>query len=179
MKVGVFLGSVRDGRTGEAVAAWALDELAVRGDGNSYELIDLKDHPLAPGTAIPPREVENGEYADSDTRAWAQLIGGYDAFIFVTPEYNASIPGPMKSAFDLLFGEWTGKPVGFVGYGADGAATARKHWVEIVTSIGMKPVEAQVGFTFQEHFPEFNFTPGEAGAATLGALADELTSGAK
>ena len=177
MKIAVFLGSIRKGRTGENVAAWAMEQLRARGDGNTYELVDLAKQDLDPQTSIPPRQVENGDYDNPKTRAWAQLIGGFDGFIFLTPEYNASVPGPMKDAYDLLYAEWTGKPVGLVGYGSDGAATARKHWNDIVTRVGMKPASTQVAYTFEEHFPDFTFVPGEQGEAAFSALMDELTSG--
>lgn len=173
-----FSGSIREGRTGEKVAAWALEQLQGRGDGHTYELVDLKAQDLNPMTAIPPRQLENGDYANPKTRQWAELIDSFDGFVFVTPEYNASVPGPMKDAYDLLFSEWTNKPIGFVGYGSDGATTARKHWNDIVTRVGMKPVSAEAAFTFAKYFPDFQFTPGEEGTAALHALADELTSAA-
>jgi NAD(P)H-dependent FMN reductase len=44
-------------------------------------------------------------------------IGSFDAFVFVTPEYNGSIPGALKDAIDFLYAEWNDKAAGFVGYG--------------------------------------------------------------
>jgi NAD(P)H-dependent FMN reductase len=35
----------------------------------------------------------------------------------VTPEYNHSFPGPLKTAIDALKAPWQAKPVGFVAYG--------------------------------------------------------------
>ncbi|WIM72186.1 NADPH-dependent FMN reductase [Corynebacterium suedekumii] len=99
-------------------------------------------------------------------------------FIFVTPEYNASVPGPMKDAYDLLYAEWTGKPIGFIGYGSDAARTAVSHWNDIVGRVGMTIVPAQAEFTFEEHFPEYVFTPGEQGTTWINAIADELIDAA-
>ncbi|MDO5511438.1 NADPH-dependent FMN reductase [Corynebacterium sp.] len=174
MKIAVFVGSIREGRTGITIGQWAIEQLEARRDGHTYELVDILEQNLNPNTAVPPRMVEDGNYADPATRAWAQLIGGFDAFIFVTPEYNASVPGPMKDAYDLLFAEWTGKPIGFIGYGSDAARTAVSHWNDIVTRVGMVLTPAQAEFTFQEHFPDFVFTPGEQGEAWINAIADEL-----
>ena len=172
MKIAVFVGSIREGRTGITIGQWAIEQLEARNDGHEYLLIDN------PNTAVPPRMVANGEYADPKTLAWAELIGGVDAFIFVTPEYNASVPGPMKDAYDLLFAEWTGKPIGFIGYGSDAARTAVSHWNDIVGRVGMTIVPAQAEFTFEEHFPEFVFTPGEQGTTWINAIADELVDAA-
>lgn len=174
MKIAVFVGSIREGRTGIHIGQWAIDQLEARNDGHTYQLVDILEQNLNPNTAIPPRMVENGAYADPQTLAWAELIGGFDAFIFVTPEYNASVPGPMKDAYDLLFAEWTGKPIGFIGYGSDAARTAISHWDDITSRVGMIGIPAQAEFTFQDHFPDFQFTPGEQGTVWINAIADEL-----
>ncbi|GAB2504624.1 NADPH-dependent FMN reductase [Corynebacterium atrinae] len=178
MKIAVFVGSIREGRSGITIGQWAIEQLEARHDGNEYVLVDLKEQDLNPMTANPPRMVKNGDYADPKTRAWAELIGQFDAFIFVTPEYNASIPGPMKDAYDQLFEEWTGKPVGFIGYGAGAARTSVAHWHDIVGRVGMKLVPAQAEFSFTEHFPDMVFTPGQQGIDWVNAIADELIDAA-
>lgn len=178
MKIAVFVGSIREGRTGITIGQWAIEQLEARNDGHEYLLIDILEQDINPNTAVPPRMVANGEYADPKTLAWAELIGGVDAFIFVTPEYNASVPGPMKDAYDLLYAEWTGKPIGFIGYGSDAARTAVSHWNDIVGRVGMTIVPAQAEFTFEEHFPEYVFTPGEQGTTWINAIADELIDAA-
>ena len=178
MKIAVFVGSIREGRTGITIGQWAIEQLEARNDGHEYLLIDILEQDLNPNTAVPPRMVANGEYADPKTLAWAELIGGYDAYIFVTPEYNASVPGPMKDAYDLLYAEWAGKPISFIGYGSDAARTAVSHWNDIVGRVGMTIVPAQAEFTFEEHFPEYVFTPGEQGTTWINAIADELIDAA-
>src|SRR5262245_16361444 len=57
-----------------------------------------------------------------------------DAVMFVTPEYNRSIPGVLKNALDHAsrpYGQsaWAGKPAGIVGasIGAVGTAVAQAH----------------------------------------------------
>ncbi|MCT2047576.1 NAD(P)H-dependent oxidoreductase [Corynebacterium sanguinis] len=176
MNIGVFLGSIREGRTGIDVATWVMQQLHVRADGHTYHLIDLVEQDLNPNNAAEPKGVKDGAYADEKTRAWAKLMDGFDAFIFVTAEYNASVPGPLKDAFDLLFAEWTGKLVALVGYGSDGASTSRKHWADIFNRVGMKLVSTQAGFSFKEHFPEATFIPGEPGGEWVNSIADELTA---
>ncbi len=61
-------------------------------------------------------------------------IKSASAVIFVTPEYNRSIPGVLKNALDNAsrpYGDsaWTGKPVGILGasIGAIGSALAQQH----------------------------------------------------
>jgi chromate reductase, NAD(P)H dehydrogenase (quinone) len=61
-------------------------------------------------------------------------ISAARALIFVTPEYNRSIPGVLKNAIDHAsrpYGQsaWAGKPAGVIGasIGAPGAAMAQQH----------------------------------------------------
>jgi chromate reductase len=69
--------------------------------------------------------------------------------IFVTPEYNRSIPGVLKNAIDhgsRPYGQsaWTGKPAGILGVseGALGSALAQQHLRAILASLDM-PTLAQ------------------------------------
>ena len=61
-------------------------------------------------------------------------IAAAQGLLFVTPEYNRSIPGVLKNALDQgsrLYGQnaWAGKPAGVVGIsvGAVGTAVAQQH----------------------------------------------------
>jgi NAD(P)H-dependent FMN reductase len=40
-----------------------------------------------------------GQYAGEHTKQWAEKIGSYDGFIFVTPEYNHSTLGGRVRVF--------------------------------------------------------------------------------
>ena len=69
--------------------------------------------------------------------------------MFVTPEYNRSIPGVLKNAIDLAsrpYGQnvWAGKPAGVLGAstGAIGTAMAQQHLRNILAYLDV-PVFAQ------------------------------------
>ena len=68
-----------------------------------------------------------GQYANEHTKEWAAKIASFDAYIFVTPEYNHSTSGALKNAIDYLFAEWNNKAAGFVSYGSLGGARAVEH----------------------------------------------------
>jgi len=53
-----------------------------------------------------------GQYRDKHTHKWARTIASYDAFVFVTPEYNRSVPASLKNAIDFLYNEWSNKVAG-------------------------------------------------------------------
>lgn len=174
MKIAVFVGSIRNGRHGRTIGQWALDHLQGRGDGNTYELVDLFEQDLDQLTAAVPPAMANGAYDEAKTTSWSETIKSYEGFVFVTPEYNASVPGTMKNAFDLLKVEWEGKPVGFLSYGSAGGVRAVNHWRDIVANVGMLPLDAQASFSFEDHFVDFQFAPNEQSAEHLEAVADEL-----
>jgi NAD(P)H-dependent FMN reductase len=54
---------------------------------------------------------------DADPTTFREVIAGADAVVVVTPEYNHSFPGPLKTAIDGLREEWFATPIGFITYG--------------------------------------------------------------
>src|SRR5690242_18263153 len=124
IKVAIIVGSTRPGRNGEAVANWVYD-IANKRDDAEYELVDLRDFPLPHLDEALPASL--GQYANQHTKDWAAKIGGYDAFVFVTPEYNHSTSAVLKNAIDYLNAEWNNKAAGFVSYGGAGGARAVEH----------------------------------------------------
>ena len=70
-----------------------------------------------------------------------------DAILFVTPEYNYSIPGVLKNAIDWAsrpYGDnaWNGKPVAVMGasVGMLGTARAQYHLRQVFVFLNMYPV---------------------------------------
>ncbi|HEU5187563.1 MAG TPA: NAD(P)H-dependent oxidoreductase [Candidatus Saccharimonadales bacterium] len=116
MTIGVILGSTRPERFGEKPAQWLMD-LTKKFPEATFTLIDLAEQnlPFLDEAIIPAY----GNYQNSHTKKWAELIAGLDGFVVITSEYNHSIPAALKNAFDYLLSEWSYKPVGFIGYGAD------------------------------------------------------------
>lgn len=73
-----------------------------------------------------------------------QQIAAAQGVLFVTPEYNRSIPGVLKNAIDLAsrpYGQsaWAGKPAGILGVsvGAIGSALAQQHLRNILAYLDM------------------------------------------
>jgi NAD(P)H-dependent FMN reductase len=140
LRIGVIVGSVREGRKGISVAEWVLR--SATGRDVSYELIDLAELGLPHLTEpVPPMR---GHYTGERTKAWSELVAGFDGFIIVTAEYNHGIPGVLKNALDHLYAEWSGKPVGFVGYGVVGGARAVDQLRVLAGVLGMADVQPDV-----------------------------------
>jgi len=172
--VGIVLGSVREGRFGEHVAHWVLDAATARDTDLTYQLIDLAtfDVPALTAAAVPG--AANKHYEVQAVTRWSEAIDACDGFIFVTPEYNHSVPGTMKNAFDSLGPEWAGKPVAFVGYGADGAVRAVEHWRQIVANFSMFGVRNQVALSLFDDTSENQFAPRDLKASDLDKVLTDL-----
>ena len=90
-----------------------------------------------------------------------QRIREADAILFVTPEYNYSVPGVLKNAIDWAsrpYGDsaWNGKPAAIMGasIGAIGTARAQYHLRQMFVFLNMFPInqpEVMIG-NAQERF---------------------------
>lgn len=67
-----------------------------------------------------------------------------DGYLFVTAEYNHSIPGVLKNALDHAYPEFNKKPAAFVGYGGVGGARAVEQLRLICIELQMAPTHAAV-----------------------------------
>ena len=172
--IGIIIGSIREGRTGEHVAKWVEQQAAKRDNGVNYEVVDLKEFnvPLLESATVPG--AANKQYDNEAVQNWSAKIDSLDGFVFVTPEYNHSVPGPFKNAFDSLGAEWAGKPVAFVGYGAAGGVRAVEHWRAIVKNFSMVDVRNQLDLNLFTEFTAEGFAPNERRESEFEAMLVEL-----
>lgn len=145
MKLLVVAASVRKGRAGRKVADWFVDQ--VKQDGRfEPELLDLKDADLSYELSETlAAAVQNSEYDDEATKAWAEKVKSADAVVFVSPEYNHGYPASLKNAIDHLYHEWNNKPAAFVGYGAAGAVNSHTAFLLVAQWVKMDMINARVG----------------------------------
>jgi NAD(P)H-dependent FMN reductase len=172
LKIAIVLGSTRPGRNGDAVAQWVLEQAQTRSAAD-YELVDLADFPMPLlDEAIPPSA---GQYTGEHTIAWAEKVASYDGFVFVTPEYNHSVPASLKNALDYVYAEWNNKAAAFVGYGSLGGARAVEHLRGIASELQLAHVRQSLGFSLFTDFQNFStFAPGPQHAAAAATLFDQL-----
>jgi len=148
---------------------------AAAGRDADYRLLDLADFDVSHLVAEVVPGAANKQYDDPAATAWSKAVDTCDGFVFVTPEYNHSIPGTMKNAFDSLFGEWAGKPVAFVSYGGDGGVRAVEHWRQIVANLSMRGIRNQVALDiFGEDVEDGELAPREDKQAALTRALDDL-----
>ncbi|MUL66339.1 NADPH-dependent FMN reductase [Mycobacterium sp. CBMA 234] len=175
MRIGIVIGSIREGRSGAAVGAWVAERAAQRTDAQ-FEVIDLKsfDVPLLTSATVPAAAKK--QYESDNVRRWSAAIDACDGFVFVTPEYNHGVPGALKNAVDSLGSEWSRKTVGFVSYGADGGVRAVEQWRQIIVNFQMLDVRAQVSLSLFAEFGADGFAPLERRTGELTTLLDQLIS---
>src|SRR5260370_2576996 len=124
IKTAIVVGSTRPGRKADAVARWVYEIAKTRTDAE-FEVVDIKDFNLP--LLDEPMPPSMGQYSQPHTKAWAAKIGSFDAFVFVTPEYNHGTSGALKNALDFIYREWNNKAAGFVSYGGGGGLRAGGH----------------------------------------------------
>ncbi|SEN52502.1 NAD(P)H-dependent FMN reductase [Amphibacillus marinus] len=159
LKIGIVLGSVREGRNGEAVANWVYDFAQKRSDAE-YELVDLKAYnlPLL-GSAVPE---ESQAQVNEVIAAWKEKIASFDGFIFVAPEYNHAVGGALKNALDYLNPELNNKAAGFVGYGSLGGVRAHENLRLILGELQVADVRTALTFSLMSDFENFSvFKPAD------------------
>mgnify|MGYP001249895133 FL=1 len=152
VKIGIIVGSTRPGRIGDTIAKWVHD-LAKRRTDAEFELVDIADYRLP--LLDEPMPAAFGEYSKPHTKAWSKKISEFDGYIFVTPEYNHSIPGALKNAIDFLYHEWNNKAAGIVGYGATGGASAAESLRMILAELQIADVRTQVRISLYTDFIHF------------------------
>ena len=164
IKTAIVIGSTRPGRKAETVARWVYD-IAKKRDDAEFEIVDIKDFNLP--MLDEPMSPMMGQYSQPHTKAWAAKIATFDAFVFVTPEYNHSTSGALKNALDFLYREWNNKAAGFVGYGGAGGTRAVEQLRLVMGELQIADVRAQVALSLFADFENFTvFKPGPRQEAT-------------
>ena len=174
IKVAIIVGSTRPGRKAAAVAAWVHEAAKERTDAE-LEVVDIQDFglPLL-DEAMPP---SMGQYSQPHTKAWAAKIDAFDAFVFVTPEYNHGTSAALKNAIDYLFREWNNKAAGFVSYGGAGGVRAVEQLRLVMGELQIADVRAQVMLSLHTDFENLTtFRPAAHHARALGAMLDQLVA---
>lgn len=174
IKVAIIIGSTRPGRKAEAVAKWAHDIAKARTDA-AFDLVDLQDFQLPLlDEATPP---SMGKYEKEHTKKWAAKIAGYDAFVFVTPEYNHGTSGALKNAIDFIYAEWNNKAAGFVSYGSAGGTRAVESLRLVLAECQVATVRAQVALSLHSDFEKYTtFKPSPHHEKSVGAMLDQVVS---
>ena len=144
LKIAVIVGSLRKESFNKKMAK-ALVENAP--ETLSFEFLEIGN-----------LELYTEEYDANSPKSWVEFrekVKGFDGVLFVTPEYNRSVPGVLKNAIDVAsrpWGQsvWGGKPAAIVSVtiGGLGAFGASNHLRQSLAFLGMPTMtqpEAYIG----------------------------------
>lgn len=131
-------------------------------EGSSVEIFELDD--------IPGFNQDLEQNPPQRVIDLKQKVREADAILFVTPEYNYSIPGVLKNAIDWAsrpYGDsaWNGKPAAIMGASVGAIATARAqyHLRQVMVFLNMFPVnqpEVMIGSAADKFDEQGNLTDG-------------------
>lgn len=174
IKLAIIIGSTRPGRNAQAVAQWVYEIARQRNDVD-VELVDIQDfHLPLLDEPVPP---SMGQYSKPHTKAWAAKIDSFDAFVFVTPEYNHGPSAALKNAIDFLYREWNNKAAGFVSYGSAGGTRAVEQLRQVMGELQVADVRAQVTLSLFTDFENFSkFTPAQRHEASVNDMLDQVVA---
>lgn len=121
--IAVLVGSLRRGSFNRKLAT-ALARMAP--DDVAFKQLEIGD--------LPPYNQDDDKNQPEPAKRLKSEIRAADGVMFVTPEYNRSVPGVLKNAIDHAsrpYGDsaFAGKPAGVIGVsvGAIGTAVAQQH----------------------------------------------------
>jgi NAD(P)H-dependent FMN reductase len=149
----MIIGSTRPGRAADRVIPW-ITSVATEHGAFDVEVLDLRDWPLpifgeSFATIGDPR---NPTFSAPEVRRWNDAISAGDAYLFVTPEYNHSVPGALKNAIDSVFATFAfrNKPAASVAYsgGIGGGIRAVEHLAHIAIEAELVPLRNNVVIPF-------------------------------
>ena len=171
--IAIVLGSVRPGRAGEQVTDW-IREQAEGVAGIEVSLVDLKDFDLPIFAEATPPSMQAPTQPEGVR--FREVLEAHDAVVFVTPEYNHSIPGGLKNALDYLPpATLKERPVGLVGYSWSGALKPLDHLREVLSTFGTDVRDQQVSINLGTEFVDGRFEPSAQRSAELSELLSSLT----
>ena len=175
-KIAVVVGSLRRDSFNRKLAT-ALARLAP--PEFSFHHVEIGDLPLY-------NQDDDANQAPSVLRLKAEIAGA-QGLLFVTPEYNRSVPGVLKNAIDNAsrpYGKsaWGGKPAGVLGMsvGAMGTAMAQQHLRNILAYLDVPLLgQPEVFLQAKEGFFDAEGNIGEAARGFLQTWMDRFVAHVK
>lgn len=136
MKILGIVGSLRS-KSYNRFALLAAAEMLP--EGVTLEVAEIGDIPLY------NQDLEAAGVMPEPVRRFKEQIAAADAILFVSPEYNYSIPGVLKNAIDWASRQgspFVGKPAAIMGAatGVLGTARGQYHLRQIMVGLNMLPV---------------------------------------
>lgn len=168
LKIGIVLGSTRQGRVSPQVAEWVKGIADKRTDAE-FEIVDIADYNL------PFLGTTDG--TEPGIAAWNEKLASLDGFVFVVQEYNHSITGALKNAIDFAREAWYNKAAGIVSYGSTGGARAAEHIRGILGEVKVADVRTHPTLSLFTDFENMSeFKPQDLHLDNVNAMLEEVVA---
>ena len=175
MKIGIIMGSIREGRANEGVSKWVKEVADNYSFDAEFELVDLKDYPL-PLFAEPASPAYTSDLnAKEQQQPWAEKMTELDGYIFVTPEYNHGISSALKNALDYVYNELNDKAAGIVSYGSAGGVRSAEQLRTFLSEFQVAHVRTQPALSLFYDWNDEGFNPSDAQKDALEQMLDQLS----
>ena len=162
MKIGIIMGSIRDGRANEDVAKWVKDIAENYTNNAEFEIVDLKDYPLPLFDEAASPAYTSDLKAIEQQKPWADKVTELDGYIFVTPEYNHGLPSALKNALDYVYNELNDKAAGIVSYGSAGGVRSAEQLRTVLSEFQVAHVRTQPALSLFYDWNQDGFNPSGA-----------------
>jgi NAD(P)H-dependent FMN reductase len=149
LRLQIVVGSTRPERAADVVAPWVLARAAGHA-AFAVEVLDLREWSLPPFGETPASvgDPNDPSYSSPVVRSWNAKIRESDAYVFITPEYNHTVPASIKTAIESVYQSYAfrNKPAAFVGYSAGIGAGIRavEHLIQIAVEAELVPLRTAV-----------------------------------
>lgn len=134
LSIAVFVGSLRKESFNRRLARALTGLPAAR--GHAFTFVEIGDLPLY--------DQDDDDHQAAPVLRLKEQVRAADGVIFVTPEYNRSVPGVLKNALDhgsRPYGQsaWMKKPAGVIGVSPSpiGTALAQSHLRAVCQALNM------------------------------------------
>ncbi|WP_420097767.1 NADPH-dependent FMN reductase [Brevibacterium sediminis] len=173
LNIAIIPGTSRPQALNPQIVSWVEQQLASNDDVRA-EVVDFGSFDLPLLDEVIPAGAKM--YANDHTKAWGAKLEEFDAFIFVTPEYNHSISGSLKNALDFVATEFNHKVAGIVNYGADKGVRAAEHLRHILANYKLAVVRDQASFSIFTDVADGTFAPTEVSVAPFASMVDDIVA---
>ncbi|EEA19246.1 NADPH-dependent FMN reductase Lot6, putative [Talaromyces marneffei ATCC 18224] len=152
-RIGIIVDRHREPRTGLKVAEFVQNTLQEISHEVDLNIIDLAvwNLPFYNEPAFPSYIYSPTDYTHEHTRRRSIEIASYQAFIFVTPQYNWVYLASLKNAIDYLFNELKGKPAMIISYGGRGGGKAAEQLKQVCHGLRMLPLQNPAWLMFPDN----------------------------
>jgi NAD(P)H-dependent FMN reductase len=142
----IVIASTRPGRIGGSIGTWTAERARQHGAFDVH-VVDLAEVNLP--FIDEPKHPRMHQYEHEHTKAWSKTIGASDAFVFVVPEYDYSLPATLLNALQFLYTEWNYKACAFVSYGGISGGTRSAHMGrQVASTLRMMGIPEAVAIPF-------------------------------